>query len=314
MSEEQHVARASGSSGGQALIGRARLLGALSVSAGLFYYVGWWAVRPDDPEGPVTLLRVHHGVMAMAELLGLAVVAAGLAVAIRGAGSGYCGPLAIAVGLAVLAGRGTQLESLVNERLLDALSAGGSPVAPFPRTELIAETWLWLALIAVGFVVGRWVEGWFGSASAPDAGVGRPIDSAVEVRQAAASIILVTLAAYNLVRFCGGRIEEATLKGQVYFSVGAAFCISTMLAIWFFHAVSQVWMLVSVALVATMAYGLNGVPLQPAQDPAALVAQLHTPIAVVARPLPIEFASMGVVGAMTGHLFMSMLRHAPRDT
>ena len=78
----------------------------------------------------------------------------GLCVAITGPGSAHRGPLAVAVGLATLGLRGSQIDML----LLSRLSAQ-PPQNPFPTWGLIAETWLWLALIGVGLVVGRWVDG-----------------------------------------------------------------------------------------------------------------------------------------------------------
>ncbi|MBK8268092.1 MAG: hypothetical protein IPK83_07200 [Planctomycetes bacterium] len=79
-------------SSGHILVRRIRFLAAMAVSGLIFWYFGWWVARPTDPQSAVALLMVDQGVVTMAELLGLAVVVSGLAVAICGAGSAGADP------------------------------------------------------------------------------------------------------------------------------------------------------------------------------------------------------------------------------
>lgn len=281
--------------GGRTLVLRIRFLCAMWVAAAIFWYVGRWVAGPVDPEGPITLISVGQGVIAMAELLGLAVVASGLAVAICGPGSAAHGALAIAIGLAALSMRGTQLDSLVLYRLSADVGVGVSP-DPFPRAALVAETWLWLALIAVGFVVGRWVESWFhADASGPPARP-HPIERAPDVRQGFGAIAVVSLIAWVLIAYTMGGEAIPLLKGQIFFSVGLAFMVGAMMASWLFKLNSQVWLLAAVALVATGAYLFAGPDAQTLE--AARQSGTYVTLRPIVRPLPIEYASMGAVGAL----------------
>ncbi|MCZ6816963.1 MAG: hypothetical protein O7F76_09765 [Planctomycetota bacterium] len=283
---------------GEALIRRIRIIAGLSVSALLFWYFGWWVVGPRDPNGPVTLLTIDNGVIAMAEMLGLAVAASGLCVAIAGPRCGHLGPLAIAVGLAVVGLRGGQLDTLI----VDRISSGVAQEDIFPTTDLIAETLLWLAVIAVGLVVGRWVESWFGAQSAQAQRSRGPVDSASEIRQGLGATIVIALLAYNVVRYIGGQENEGVLKGQVYFALGAGFLASTVLAQWIFRATSRIWCLVAIVLVTMACYSING-PEESRELAAAAREMVYVNLKPAARPLPIEFASMGAVGALLGFSF-----------
>jgi hypothetical protein len=287
---------------GLVLIMRLRFLLAMAVSATIFWYVGWWVTVPVDPQGPVSLLLVDQGVVAMAELLGLAVVASGLAVAICGpgaiatpSGSAHRGPLAIAVGLASLGLHGAQLDALVLYRL-NPPGAGAIGLDPFPVWALIAECWLWLALISVGFVVGRWVEGWFSPGqTAPPASL-PTADHSSDVRQGLGTIAITALVAWTVLSFSIGTDANPILKGQIYFSLGLSFLLGALAAHWFLRTDSRPWALVAVAVVATVAYVFG----EPDQETITAARELgtHVNIRPFARPLPIEFASMGAAGVL----------------
>jgi hypothetical protein len=279
--------------GGRMLVRRIRFLCAMWVAGAIFWYVGRWVTGPVDPDGPITLISVDQGVIAMAELLGLAVVAGGLAVAICGRGSANHGALAIAISLAALSCNGTQLDALVLHRLGADVTAGVL-IDPFPKAALVAETWLWLALIAVGFVVGRWVESWFHA----DGGdhVQAAADRAPDVRQGLGAIAVISLIAWVLAAYTMGGEEMPLLKGQILFSVCVSFMVGAMIASLLFRLNSPVWLLVAVALVASGAYLFAGPDLQVLE--AARKAGSYVTLRPIVRPLPIEFASMGAVGVL----------------
>ena len=291
------------SSGGRRLIHRIRFFAGMGVAAAIFWYFGRWAAKPLDPRGPITLLMVDQGVVGMAELLGLGVIASGLAVAICGAGSAERGPLAIAVGLGTLALRGSEMDMLLLYRMT-SLRTGQGPADIFPTWGLIAETWLWLALIAVGFVVGRWVESWFaqeGSAAAL-----KSLSKPTDFRQALGAIALSALVAWSVVSYALGGERYGLLKGQIYFAVAAAFVVGSLVAHWFFQRASRVWLLIAVAMVATAAY-VFGSP-STAVLAAAKQSGSYITLRTIVRPLPIEYAAMGAIGALLEQDVMHVLK------
>ncbi len=285
---------------GQALVRKLRFLAGMAVSVLIFWHVGFWAARSNDPLAPISLLDVNQGVIAMAELLGLAVVAGGLAVAICGARSADRGALAIAVGLAALSLRGAQIDKLILYRLDVALPTG--TVTPYPSTALIAETWLWLAIIAVGFVVGRWVESWFDPGGVPAV----PVDRAPDVRHGLGGVAVVALVAWAVISYAMGGPENPLLKGQIYFAIGVGFLIGSMVANWLFEMHSRVWLLAAVAIVATAAYLFAGPDSQTVT--AARESGGYITLRPIVRALPIEYAAMGSVGALLERDAMALLR------
>lgn len=287
---------------GQALVRRLRFLSGMAVAVVIFWYVGFWAARSNDPIAPITLVNVDQGVIAMAELLGLAVVASGLAVAICGPNSVERGALAIAIGLAAMGMRGSQIDKLILYRL-DLITPSG-PVAAFPTTALVAETWLWLALISVGFIVGRWVDSWYDSNAAR--AVLQPVDRAPDVRQGLGAVAVVSLVAWMVISYAIGGDETPLLKGQIYFAIALGFLVGSMVANWLFQLHSRAWLLCAVALVASAAYIFAGP--DSATIDAARKAGSYITLRPVVRALPIEYAAMGAVGALLEHDVMALLR------
>lgn len=280
------------------MIQRIRVLSAMAVSAAVFWYVGWWVATPMDPDGPVSLLLVEQGVVTMAELLGLAVVVSSLAVAICGARSHERGPLAVAVGLATLALRGGQMDRLVLYRLTTT-SARSVAQDPYPVWSLIAETWLWLALIGVGIVVGRWVEGWFDNGRVESSEPTRQRsggEPGSDVRQVIGTLAVAFFIAWGMLSFMTGSEELPVLKGQIYFALFVAFLFAALIAHWFFPAAPRGWMLITIALVATVAYVYG----RPDNETLEAARSLGTYVTLrpIARPLPIEFAALGGIGAL----------------
>lgn len=293
---------------GAILLRRLRFLCAIAVSAAMFWYVGWRVVKPVDPAGPVSLLMADQSVMAMAQLLGLAVAAAGLAVAICGAGCADRGPMAVAVGLATLGLRGSQLDALAMYRMHPP-STLRAAADPYPAAALMAECWLWLALIAVGFIVGRWVDSWFTQPRAAQPNIsdrrGSPRRSS-DVRYHVAAVIVGAMVAWVVLSYALGSDKEPILKGQVYFAVGVAFWAAALVAHALFKTTSRVWSLFLVAVVASAAYFLAG----PDHKSIVYAGQTGTYLNIphLARPLPIEYAAMGALGALWERDWMRLFR------
>src|SRR5262245_33189760 len=287
--------------GGHLLIKRIRFFSGLAVSAAIFWFVGPWALGPIDPKGAVTLLAVPQGVITLAELLGLAIVASGLAVAISGPGSTHRGPLAVAVGLAALGLHGSQMDKLVLYRLFSG--TGTSSADPFPVWGLIAETWLWLALVGVGWVVGRWVDSWFEVSTSESS---RMVFGSSDMRQTTAAIALAALVAWAVISFTIGRTQSPLMRGQIYFAVTVGFVVAALAAHACFDLENNLWALVCVGVVAMAAYMIAA----PSGKDIAFAPEHGTYLVIppMARPLPIEFAALGAAGAFMEKDAMNMLR------
>lgn len=288
---------------GQVLIQRIRLLTAMLVAGLIFWHFGWWVASPPDPDSAVALLMVDQGVVTMAMLLGLAVVVSGLAVAICGAGSADRGPLAIAVGLATLAARSGRMDDLVTYRLT-TIPPGGDPATAFPTFGFVAETWLWLALIGVGFVVGRWVDGWFSPMPAQRP-IEQPSDPGADIRAGAGTVIVTFAIAWLLLaHFVGGDAYDFEI-GQIYFAVASSFLAGALTSHYMFRGKSRVWPLVVVALVASGAYVYAGPGSAELMD--AAKHGTYVTLNSLARPLPVEYAALGAIGVLFEQDVMGLL-------
>jgi len=277
-----------------ALARQLRALAALAVPALMFWYVGYWAIAPVDPFGPVSILLASNPFLAMVEIAALGVVSAGLAVAINGPRSAMFGPLGIAVGLASVSIRGGDID------LLPLCLPAGS--GPWPIRSLIFEFWLWLGLIAVGAVVGRWIDSW---SSGPDSGESatrdpddQVVDSAAELRRALLAIVVVTILAFVLVRLLAGGPVAPILKGQIFFSVAGGFYAATVLALTFVRLRSPLWLFVALALVGSAAYIIGS----PHWTPTMVERGIRLVIPGIARPTPIQFAALGSAGIVSAFL------------
>jgi hypothetical protein len=176
---------------------------------------------------------------------------------------------------------------------------------PFPAWGLLAETCLWLALIAVGFVVGRWVDSWF-EPGLRSREARSPLDDIPEYRHSFGTVGVCSLVAYLVVAYASGSVDYPLLKGQIYFCVWLAFLLGTLMAQWIFPDGARVWLLAAVAIVAGTAY-LFGSPdsrtLTAAKDTGAYVT-----LPLVSRPLPIEYAALGAIGALMEQDALAFLR------
>ncbi|MCA9256846.1 MAG: acyl-CoA dehydrogenase family protein, partial [Phycisphaerales bacterium] len=220
---------------------------------------------------------------------------------------------AVAVGLATLAARGGRMDMLLLNRLSAPATEGNIDV--YPVMGLMAETWLWLALIGVGMVVGKWVQGWFnnaedGPAPMPD-GDAKPT---WDIRMAIGALVIGFFIAWSVITFAAGEPMAPIEIGQLFFALILAFLLAALVAQWFFDLRDRIWMLVVVGLVASAAYWFG----QPQHLDAA--EKLHTHIAIenpLVRPLPIEYAALGAIGVLLERDFMSILfvviGYAPRD-
>lgn len=286
---------------GHHVVRRLRFFCAMAVAGVIFWYFGWWVARPLDPNSAVSLLSLDNGVIAMAELIGLAVVVSGLATAICGAGAAERGPLAVAVGLATLAARGGRMDMLLLQRVSDASAIKGLEI--FPVASLVAETLLWLALIGVGLVVGRAVEGWYAAdqdASAiEDEKVATP-----GMRECLGALVVGCIVAWFVLTFGVGANDQPIRLGQLYFALVLAFLFAALIGQWFFEVSNRTLMLAVVGIVAFAGYWYG----EPTHLSVAAELGTYLPIdKPVARPLPIEYAALGAIGVFLEADFIGAL-------
>jgi hypothetical protein len=286
--------------GGHVLVHRIRFLAAMLIAGSLFWHFGWWVARPADPQAAVSLLMIDNGVITMAELLALAIAVSGLAVVICGGDTAERGPLAVAVGLATLASRGGRIDTLLLDRITSAGESNG--VDAYPVMGMIAETWLWLALISVGLVVGRWVAGWYVAAEDAPLTAADDDTSSWDIRHAIGALVIGFLIAWSIVSFAAGAPATPIQFGQLAFALISAFLMAALIAQWFFDLRNRIWMLVVVGLVASFAYWFG----QPANISAARELGVRVPIDnPLIRSLPIEYAALGAIGVLLERDFMA---------
>jgi hypothetical protein len=294
------MSAADASSAHQGSFDKLILLLLCAVSAGLFYSVGWMVVRPVDPFGAVSLLNTASPVVALAELCGLAAVVAGLAAVLLRGRLPYAGTFVVAVGLAVMATRGSSADHLVRFP-----PAGTSRSVLFAL--LAAEVVAWAVVIAVGVVAARMVDTWLGvdagdaprSTQTPPARAEQTPISGRGVGSGLLLLLLCAVCAALLIRTMGGSLVTAIHKGQVYFSLSAGFYLATLLSVTVSRTRLIIWPLLAVVLISLLGY------LAGSQWPTPTVVNDYRQLTHImpnfaCRALPVEYLSAGVAGAIAG--------------
>ena len=124
---------------------------AFALVGGLFYTVGWMVI---DPMGAATLLNHGSMFLAVIKLACLAGLGSTLASVLLRAHVADVGLLAVAVGLAAMASRGTGVDSLMR-------FPPGDMTRSAVMAALAGETLGWLVAVAVAAAVGERVAKWF---------------------------------------------------------------------------------------------------------------------------------------------------------
>ncbi len=298
----------------------------------LFLTVGWMAMEPTDPLGPVCVLTSKSGVAMLAQAAALVVVCAGVCTLIAGRSVVDVGTFAAALGLAAVSLRGGTTEYLL-------VYGDGSPDGVMPTGVLAirfaAASVGWMAVMLVAPIVSLFVMRWcFGSSSdvaAGDPNEGDPVRlvlcasdipsldlSAGTIRAPqtpladgllhTAVATGVGLMAFNVLTT--GASLRAIQHGQSCFVVAA----SVWLACYFAHRISPVrsafWSILAVGLMALFGYlwsalrsGGGGLP-------------PNIPDSSFMRVLPIQFVSVGTATALSvlWSMHVAMVEHTtPKD-
>jgi hypothetical protein len=275
-----------------------RVCAACVASAILFAVVGHMVLEPSNAGAALSFIAQGH----VLSVLGYAVLLVGAAAL---------------VGVLIVPGRLEDAACLVAAFGLAWENwAGGSMqymlyyVAPEADARaglflhLALETLLWALLMVEAMLVGRGVKVWLDAAGAPASdspSTARKHQHAADVpRSVGAAAVCAVVAALVISQVAGRSPVSPIEKGQIYFAVGLAFYLGTLVASYVVYAVRPVYFLGAVWAVATAAYcwawrhpfaDLAQTPYEGFQD--------VVPMAL-ARPLPVEYLSLGTIGALLG--------------
>jgi hypothetical protein len=138
------------------LLDKLVLLAALAVAVALFLSVGWMAIEPVDPRGPVSLITHRSGTLMVLQTAALAAVTAALATVMIGPKLADVGVFAAAMGMAVVSIRGANASYL----LLDVAEEGGGGMRILAG-KLLVESLIWGLVLAATVIVSGLVMRWF---------------------------------------------------------------------------------------------------------------------------------------------------------
>ncbi|MGB2987458.1 MAG: hypothetical protein WBE26_16460 [Phycisphaerae bacterium] len=298
------------------LLDRAATLSSWVLAAALFLTVGWFAMEPDDPLGPVSMLGRHGAPMMLIQAAALAGVVGGLATMIAGRRLADAGTFAAALGLAVVSLRGGTAECL--------LVQGADVSTSFERglaLKFALEAVGWLVVMCVALVVSVLVMRWcFKESDDPgpapaDAAPSRsrlsitpagcdiprfssrwfgvPLDRQTPPADGVKHTIIATgvgLAAITLLS--AGLSSRSIQHGQVCFVVAAAVGLGTYFAHRMAPVRSALWSILAVVLIALMGY------VWAAVRPAVAGLPPSIPSSHFMRVLPIQYISIGTAAAL----------------
>jgi len=284
----------------------------------VFFTVGWLVVRPEDPEGAVSLFARADSFLMLVQTAALAGVAAAIGTILAGRRLSDAGTFAAAIGLAAVSLRGqTVVSFLVMRTDMSATAERGLAL------RFAAESLGWFGVILVAVVVSGYVARWcFGHAervtstdplrdlawrtlAACDAPRwGRAIcgTSAAHLTEPLDGLkhTLIT-AGFAVVAFgllSKGLVSRSIQHGQVCFSVFAAILIANMVAFRIAPVRSPLWSMLAVPIVAVTGYLWAGFrPSEPGLPP-------NMPASHFLRVLPIQYIAVGTVAALTAFWYV----------
>jgi len=299
-----------------------------ALGGALFLTVGWMAMEPTDPLGPVCVLTSKSGVFMFVQAAALVAVCAGVCTLIAGRSVVDVGMFAAALGLAAVSLRGGTTEYLL-------VYGNGSPDGAMPTGVLAirfaAASVGWMAVMMIAPIVSLFVMRWcFGSRSdvtTGDRAEANPVQlvhcagdipsldlSAGTIRAPqtpladgllhTAVATGVGLMAFNVLTT--GSASRAIQHGQSCFVVAA----SVWLACYFAHRISPVrsafWSILAVGLMALLGYLWSALRSGGGQLPP------NIPDSSFMRVLPIQFISVGTATALSvlWSMHVAMVEHA----
>lgn len=305
---------------------RVTTLVAWASAAALFLTVGWTAMAPLDPLGPVSLLTHGSSALMYVQAVALAALAAGFATLCAGRRLADIGPFAATLGMAAVALRGATAESLLVHRsdISDSVERGLA-------VSFALESIAWIAAVIVVILVSSAIAYWCFGPRRGTAGTKQPKLSADADQPIAAGFDApivaerwlgfstaqqsgvrvgirhtVTAAGVGLIAMAilaAGLSGRAIQHGQVCFVVAA----SVMLGVYFSYrgapVRSALWSILAVGVMALVGYAWAAVrPINPTLPP-------NIPSSHFLRILPIQFISVGTAAAVTAFWYVYTPSH-----
>ncbi len=283
------------------------------LAGALFCTVGWIALEPIDPLGPISLLAGRGVVRMLVQASLLAMVAAFIGTVIIGRKLPDAGTFAAAIGLGVVSVRGGTMELL----LLKAADAGTSDGALAAR--LAVETIGWSVVIVVAFATSALVSRWLyrfnpdlsvGHQDAPygtpagwdiplfGALLGRPPNGGGTSPATGARHVLIStgmmLVAYRV--FGAGLDDRVITHGQACFVIAASVCVGGYVAYRFAPVQSALWPVLAVFVFAVLSYAIASFTSVSPEAGSALPANI--PTSRFLRALPVQVVAVGTAAAI----------------
>lgn len=311
------------------------LLAALSIAVALFLTIGWMAIAPEDPRGPVSLLTHRHALAMVLQAGLLSAVTAAIATVMIGVKLPDVGAFAAALGLAFVSLQGQTAAYL----LMDAAGDGNAGARALSG-KLAIEALAWFAVILVAVftsgLVTRWCAGLVRGSSQGTA-AGHACSGADAVNLAASECPLLChvvargvgverVQRWNGVRttaimtvagillygiLVSGSRPHMVRHGQTCFAVFTAFYVGGWIARRTYPARTAFWGLIAVPLACVLGHAwtmLAGVP-------AGRYAHLASiPGSDFLRALPITFIAVGTLGVLTTHWTIEPAAPAERSS
>ncbi len=298
---------------------RTATLASWVLGGALFLTVGWFAVEPDDPLGPVSVCARHDALMMLIQAAALAGVVAGLATIIAGRRVADIGTFTATLGLAAVSVRGATAEYFL-VRGADASQTSERALAGYFAVEGIG--WFVVVIVAVG--VSTLVMHWcFDRTDERDpnradpsaltmpalAGYDVPRFSTrcfgisadrqtLSVNGIRHTLVATAVALAAMAVLSAGLSSRSIQHGQVCFVVAAAVFIGTYIAFRITPVRSALWPILSVVLLATVGY------LWAVVRPRAAGFPPNIPSSHFLRVLPIQFISVGTAAALVSFWYV----------
>lgn len=294
-----------------------------ALAGAIFLTVGWLALEPVDPRGPVSLMAGRGAVLMLAQAAALAAVAAALATILVGSRLPDVGVFATAIGLTAVSLRGHTMESLLLGNL-DPPAGGSGGLA----WRLILESLGWFVIALVAVLVSGFVQSWLSHTRRPssdDASSDQGSDAALALADVpivgnrvfgieeqaqtpfmvgikhTAIATVAGLIAFRL--FSSGLYDRNIQHGQSCFVVAAALGLGSYFAYRFAPVRSAAWDLLACGLLTIIGFIIAGVSLS---RPSAAALPPNIPVSHFLRVLPIQYIAVGSATAVAMYWYLGM--------
>ena len=287
---------------------RTQRLAAWAWGLALFLSVGWMAMSPDDPRGPVSLLTRHNALMMWVQVTLLAVVCSVVATILAGRHLPEAGLFATALGFSAVALRGdTAQYFLVN------CAADGVACERWLAVRFAGEAVAWFVALGAAIPAANAVLHWCGwSVLPPLAAAEMPPEIQVPRRtgaqgilaraaqnQAIRHLVIVTgVLLMGTALFSSGSSRRAVLHGQSCFVLFAAAFLATWAGCRLAPVRGPMVSLAAIPLAAVT--GFLGAALLSGR----FATPPNLPSSCFLRILPLHFVAVGVAAVVAAHWWM----------